>query len=58
MAMEVKKKEANYVSGGSYFKKIGNIMFEVCIFFNNDQKVTAEDKIKRMIRNDVKAENF
>ncbi len=58
MAMEARKNETNYIHGGNLKIKIGNTRYEVRVFFNGDKKVTAQDKIKRMIRNDVKAGKF
>ncbi len=58
MAMEEKKKESNYIHGGNLNIKIGNTRYDVRVFFNGDKQVTVQDKIKRMIRNDVKEGKF
>ena len=36
-------------------KRIGSIVYEVAIHFNQDAKETMDDKIKRLIRNEMEA---
>lgn len=42
----------NYESGGSFHTVIGKTTYEVAIFFNKDSKVSLEEKLKRLIRQD------
>ncbi len=50
--------KANYVDGGSFKTRIGNTTYLVGVFFNNAKKVTIEDKMKNLIRQEVVAGNF
>ncbi|MCD8084816.1 MAG: transposon-encoded TnpW family protein [Clostridiales bacterium] len=36
----------------------GKTTYEVSLFFNKNSKVTLEEKLKRLIRQDVKNEDF
>ena len=38
-----------------FSKRIGSIVYEVSIHFNQDAKETMDDKIKRLIRNEMEA---
>ena len=50
--------KANYIDGGNFKTKIGNTTYLVGVFFNNAKKVTVEDRMKNLIRQDVVAGNF
>jgi len=54
------EKEANdkYEPGGSFKTVIGKTTYEVSVFFNQESKTSLEDKIKRLIRQDVKNGDF
>lgn len=58
MANTVAKKDIKYTDGGRFEVKIGKTTYEVAVFFNGEKKITAEDRIKKLIRQDVKAGNF
>lgn len=50
--------KANYIDGGNFKTKIGNTTYLVGVFFNNAKKVTVEDRMKNLIRQEVVAGNF
>ncbi|MCD8230525.1 MAG: transposon-encoded TnpW family protein [Clostridiales bacterium] len=52
------EKTDKYESGGNFKTVIGKTTYEVSVFFNKDSKVSLEDKIKRLIRQDVKNGDF
>ena len=49
---------ANYLDGGNFKTKIGKTTYLVGVFFNNAKKVTVEDRMKNLIRQEVVAGNF
>ena len=51
-------KKQNYIVGGNFKTKIGNTTYLVGVFFNNAKKVTIEDRMKNLIRQEVVAGNF
>lgn len=53
----VENKE-NYIDGGNFKTKIRNTTYLVGVFFNNAKKVTVEDRMKNLIRQEVVAGNF
>ena len=61
--MSTKTKEETMVSpaagpDGMFTERIGNTTFEIAVFFNKRSTLTAEDHVKRMIRNKVEAGAF
>lgn len=50
--------KANYIDGGNFKTRIGNTTYLVGVFFNNTKKVTVEDRIKNLIRQEVVVGNF
>ena len=50
--------KANYIDGGSFRTRIGNTTYLVGVVFNNAKKVTIEDRMKNLIRQEVVAGNF
>ena len=38
--------------------RIGGSTYAVCVHFSKESKDTLEDKVKRLMRDDVKAANF
>ncbi len=52
------KPEEKYVSGGSFQTTIGRTTYTVNVYFNKDSRVTLDEKIKRLIRQDVKEGKF
>ena len=43
---------------GTFNMRMGNTTYVVGVHFNKDSKDTLEDKMKRLMRDDVKAANF
>jgi len=43
---------------GMFTERIGNTTFEIAVFFNKRSTLTAEDHVKRLIRNKVEAGTF
>lgn len=43
---------------GKFTEKIGRTTFEVAVFFNKHSKMTAEDRLKRLIRDKVESGSF
>ncbi len=59
MQTEQKKSESDkYISGGSFEMKSGKTTYQVNVFFNTEKNITIEEKLKKMIREDVKKGNF
>lgn len=56
--MAESKKEVQYTSGGSFKTKIGKTTYEVQLHFNGEKNQKAEDRIKRLIFQDVKNGEF
>ncbi|MCD8232700.1 MAG: transposon-encoded TnpW family protein [Clostridiales bacterium] len=54
----VKEATDKYEPGGNFKTVIGKTTYEVSVFFNKASKVSLEDKIKRLIRQDVKNGDF
>lgn len=52
------KENEKYMSGGGFHVVKGKTTYEVSLFFNKNSKVTLEEKLKQLIRQDVKNENF
>ncbi len=52
------EKMNKYASGGSFETTIGKTTYLVNVFFNKENKATLDDRIKKMIRQDVKDGNF
>lgn len=50
--------KANYIDGGNFKTRIVNTTYLVGVFFNNAKKVTVEDRMKNLIRQEVVAGNF
>lgn len=50
--------KANYIDGGNFKTRIGNTTYLVGVFFNNAKKVTVEDRMKNLIRQEVISGNF
>ena len=50
--------KAKYRDGGNFKTRIGNTTYLVGVFFNNAKKVTVEDRMKNLIRQEVVAGNF
>ncbi len=53
-----KASEDKYQAGGDIQIKIGKTTYDVCLFYNKDSKASLDDKIKDMIREDVKRGDF
>lgn len=49
---------ADYIEGGSFRARIGNTTYLVGVFFDNAKKVTVEDRMKKIICQEVAAGNF
>ena len=58
MQEEKKEENINYIDGGNFKTKIGNTTFSVGVFFNKAKKVTVEERIKKLIRQEVACGNF
>ncbi len=59
MQTEQKKSDQDkYTSGGSFEMKSGKTTYKVNVFFNTEKNITIEEKLKKMIREDVKRGNF
>ncbi len=43
---------------GSFNMRMGNTTYVIGVHFNKESKDTLEDKMKRLIRNDMKTDNF
>lgn len=60
--MTEKEKEIRDAPGvapdGTFTQKIGNTTFEVSIFFNKQSELTAEELVKRLIRNKMEEGSF
>lgn len=61
--MEVAKTTTDTPKGyaqpdGCFTKKIGNTCYEVAVFFSRKSKQTLEDKVKRLIVQDVQNGDF
>ena len=61
--MSTKTKEETMVApaagpDGMFTERIGNTTFEIAVFFNKRSTLTAEDHVKRLIRNKVEAGAF
>ena len=52
------KPETEQTEGGSFSLLIGKTTYTIGVHFSQTSKETLEDKVKRLIQNDVKAGNF
>ena len=43
---------------GSFSMRMGSTTYVVCVHFSKESKDTLEDKVKRLMRDDVRAANF
>ena len=46
------------IPAGSFNMRVGNTTYIVGVHFSKESKDTLEDKVKRLMREDVKAANF
>ena len=51
-------KAAKKTPAGSFNMRVGNTTYIVGVHFSKESKDTLEDKVKRLMRDDVKATNF
>ena len=51
-------KEHKEIPVGSFNMRVGNTTYIVGVHFSKESKDTLEDKVKRLMRDDVKAANF
>ena len=51
-------KEHKEIPAGTFNMRIGGTTYVVCVHFSKESKDTLEDKVKRQMRDDVKAANF
>lgn len=51
-------KEHKEIPAGTFNMRIGGTTYVVCVHFIKESKDTLEDKVKRLMRDDVKAANF
>jgi hypothetical protein len=54
--MAVKAPKAN--PAGSFNMRMGNTTYVIGVHFSKESKDTLEDKMKRLMRDDVKTDNF
>ena len=54
--MEVKVPKS--APAGSFNLRMGNTTYLVSVHFSKESKDTLEDKVKRLMRDDVRAANF
>ena len=54
--MEVKVPKS--APAGSFNLRMGNTTYLVSVHFSKESRDTLEDKMKRLIRDDVKTDNF
>ena len=54
--MEVK--EPKSAPAGSFNVRMGNTTYLVSVHFSKESRDTLEDKMKRLMRDDVKTDNF
>ncbi len=52
------KKEQEYKDGGNFKMKIGNTTFNVGVFFNQNSKLSMDERIKNLIKKDVECGNY
>ena len=43
---------------GSFYMRMGNTTYVIGVHFSTESKDTLEDKMKRLMRDDVKTDNF
>ena len=43
---------------GSFYMRMGNTTYVIGVHFSKESKDTLEDKMKRLMRDDVKTDNF
>ena len=51
-------KEARTVPAGTFNMKVGKTTYVINVYFSQTSKETIEDKVKRLIHDDVKTANF
>ena len=51
-------KEHKEIPAGTFNMRIGDTTYIVGVHFSKESKDTLEDKVKRLMRDDVKAANF
>ena len=51
-------KNARPNPAGSFNMRMGNTTYAISVHFSKESKDTLEDKMKRLIRDDVKTDNF
>lgn len=51
-------KNARPNPAGSFYMRMGNTTYVISVHFSKESKDTLEDKMKRLMRDDVKADNF
>ncbi len=54
--MAVKAPKAN--PAGTFNMRMGNTTYVIGVHFSKESKDTLEDKMKRLMRDDVKTDNF
>ena len=51
-------KEPKEIPAGSFSMRMGSTTYIIGVHFSAESKDTLEDKVKRLMREDVKAANF
>ena len=51
-------KEPKEIPAGSFNMRVGSTTYIIGVHFSKESKDTLEDKVKRLMREDVKAANF
>ncbi|MCI6659902.1 MAG: hypothetical protein SOX70_00520 [Peptoniphilaceae bacterium] len=46
--------ERKVLAGGTPTRKVGNTIYTVKVFFNPESEMTTEEKVKRVILNEIK----
>ncbi len=54
---QIVKKE-NYTDGGKFQIKIGGTTFKVGVFFDKENPLTLDDRVKNLIKKDVESGNY
>lgn len=50
---QMTKKKAGLVKAGAFTKRIGYTVYNVGVYYNENAKETAQDKIIRLIKNEA-----
>lgn len=53
-----KEKTHKAVPAGTFNMRMGNTTYVIGVHFSKESRDTLEDKVKRLMREDVKAANF